>query len=718
MFFKVVSNPNQDQSSEAPTRNRDVTSPPPPPYLFRHFVKILTVIFAERVRFFRRLLRISGRHRSVGFGYSPSQRIAWIHCLCVVCPLILCCGTAWGAEYRLFTETSLNIQDDVREGSKASGPQIGDVVISGRGELEGNSYVLRVTEGLPKSVLIKLSANPLKNVELSFSKLEIANLERVDVSVSSSTLTFTPTNWNTPQEVEVVVSENPRSLGRCNIPDQNNYPGNWSGQIDFSISSDDERYSSPTLSVFTYDNDNPACNSEDYEHDVPVGITVPSTAMVTEGSTTTVEVKLAAKPAVGVTVTFSDDGDSDVSWSGTALSDDALTFTPLNWNVAQTVTLTAGEDGDFANDAETLTLTASADGGYYGVTANIAVTVVDDDAPRIIVSPSVVSVPEGSMKTVEVKLSAEPAGPTGYVTLTFADDGDSDISWLGTVGTVGTDGNFLYFDSGNWNVAKEVTLTAAQDSDVVDDLETITLTGAGAESGYAGVKATIAVTIVDDDIEGAGITVPGTATVTEGSTATVDVKLAAEPKANVTVTFSDDGDSDVSWSGTALSGNVLTFTTSNWNAAQTVTLTAAEDDDFTDGTETLTLTASTSGGYKGETAEVSVTISDNDVGGAGITVPGTAAVTEGSTSTVEVTLTAAPKADVTVTFSDDGDSDVSWSGSALSGNALTFTTSNWSVAQEVTLTASQDDDFTDDTETVTLTASTSGATKGRRQRSP
>ena len=71
-------------------------------------------------------------------------------------------------------------------------------------------------------------------------------------------------------------------------------------------------------------------------------------------------------------------------------------------------------------------------------------------------------------------------------------------------------------------------------------------------------------TISDNDVNGAGITVPGTATVPEGSTAKVEVKLAAMPTDDVTVTFSDDGDSDVSWSGTTLSGGVLTFTTANW----------------------------------------------------------------------------------------------------------------------------------------------------------
>ena len=214
-------------------------------------------------------------------------------------------------------------------------------------------------------------------------------------------------------------------------------------------------------------------------------------------------------------------------------------------------------------------------------------------------------------------------------------------------------------------------------------------------------------TITDNDSP--GITVQSMVSLTEGSTTPVEVKLSVMPTDDMTVTFSDDGDSDVSWSGTTLSDDALTFTPVNWNVAQTVTLTAGQDDDLVNDTETLTLTASKSGGYNGETAEVTVTIDDNDE--PGIKAPDVVTVTEGGTTTVEVTLAAAPKGDVTVTFSDDGDCGVRWSGATLSGDTLTFTTGNWNVAQAVTLTAEMvKEDFTDMTEILTLTASDGGYT--------
>ena len=67
--------------------------------------------------------------------------------------------------------------------------------------------------------------------------------------------------------------------------------------------------------------------------------------------------------------------------AGTDLTLDktTLTFTVDNWDDAQTVTVKAGQDNDGANDTATLTHTASG-GDYASITADLPVTVTDDDA--------------------------------------------------------------------------------------------------------------------------------------------------------------------------------------------------------------------------------------------------------------------------------------------------------------------------------------------------
>ena len=82
-----------------------------------------------------------------------------------------------------------------------------------------------------------------------------------------------------------------------------------------------------------------------------------------------------------------------------------------------------------------------------------------------------------------------------------------------------------------------------------------------------------------------GVTVsPTDLTVDEGGTGTYTVALNTQPSADVTVTVNDPtGNTDVTADPAS-----LTFTTTNWATAQTVTVSAAEDDDSSQDTATVT----------------------------------------------------------------------------------------------------------------------------------
>ena len=102
-------------------------------------------------------------------------------------------------------------------------------------------------------------------------------------------------------------------------------------------------------------------------------------------------------------------------------------------------------------------------------------------------------------------------------------------------------------------------------------------------------------------------------TVTEGASATYDVKLKAPPAAELKVSpaSSDTGAATVS---TAATDDKLTFTESNWNANQRVTVTGVQDVDTDD--ESVTVTHALSGdntGYAGSSASsVMVTVTDDE----------------------------------------------------------------------------------------------------------
>ena len=109
-----------------------------------------------------------------------------------------------------------------------------------------------------------------------------------------------------------------------------------------------------------------------------------------------------------------------------------------------------------------------------------------------------------------------------------------------------------------------------------------------------------------------GVTVwPRTRTVPEGGTASYQVALDSQPRGSVTVAVTPAADGDPDLGATPAR---LTFTTSNWSTGQLVTVSAADDQDGTDGTATFRHTAtSTDPDYSGiEIADVAAAESDDE----------------------------------------------------------------------------------------------------------
>ena len=149
---------------------------------------------------------------------------------------------------------------------------------------------------------------------------------------------------------------------------------------------------------------------------------------VTEGGTTdTYTVVLNRQPTANVTITL-DNTNNQVNTDKIT-----LTFTAANWNVAQTVTLTAVNDttGEGKHTGVIKYTVSSADADYNGLAIKpLAVTILDNDLPTV-ANPSFV-------------LTAIPSGlaNNGIPVASFADiDGDGDIDvFIG-----GTDGNTTLF---------------------------------------------------------------------------------------------------------------------------------------------------------------------------------------------------------------------------------------------------------------------------------
>ena len=279
-------------------------------------------------------------------------------------------------------------------------------------------------------------------------------------------------------------------------------------------------------------------------------------------------------------------------------------------------------------------------------------------------NPTSLTVDEGDATgaTYTVKLATQPSEE---VTVTVSGHDASDLELTGLSST-----NTLTFTTSDWDTAQTVTVKADQDDDGTDD--SVTLTHAAAGGDYAGASGDLKVTVTDGD-RGIVLT-PASLTVDEGDAdgETYTVKLATQPSEEVTVTVSGQADTDLELTG--LSATTLTFTTSNWDTAQTVTVKAGQDSDGFDDSVTLTHAAA-GGNYAGASGDLKVTVADDDRGI--VFNPTSLTVEEGDADgeTYTVKLATQPSEEVTVTVSGQAGTDLTLSGLSAA-STLTFTTSN------------------------------------------
>ena len=212
----------------------------------------------------------------------------------------------------------------------------------------------------------------------------------------------------------------------------------------------------------------------------------------------------------------------------------------------------------------------------------------------------------------------------------------------------------------------------------------------------------VAVTVSDNDTAGLTVT-PTILEIVEGTSKTYSIVLNTRPADNVTVGVSrDTGDMRVD-----PSPDSLTFTTSNWNRPQKVTVHVNDTDTTVTETASATL-AHTVTGYVSATPEdddVTVNIKDNDAPGIAVN-PQALTVTEGGSASYTVALSSAPTANVTVTPVKSYETrEVT-----LSPSSVRFTPNNWNREQMVRVSLSEDSDAVTDA-AMTLTHTVTGATE-------
>ncbi|MBF2755779.1 MAG: hypothetical protein ISN29_11070, partial [Gammaproteobacteria bacterium AqS3] len=520
---------------------------------------------------------------------------------------------------------------------------------SGRGFIVSASS-LTVEEGGSETFTVRLESQP--SGEVSVAVVETSN---DDVSVSPAALTFSTTDWSTPQTVTVNVAED---------DDQNDDQA----RVRLVASGADYTDVAGSVAVSVTDNDRAL-----------VVLAESDPLEVNEGDSSTFTVRLTTRPLVKeISVAVAETSNADVS-----VSPAVLTFSSTNWFLPQTVTVTAAEDDDGSDDTARITLAASG-GAYAGISTALPVSVIDSDRELVIVADSdPLTVNEGDTGAFTVRLARQP---TGSVSVAVTETGNADVS---------VSPEELTFSTTDWSAPQTVTVKVAEDDDRNDDQASVRLAASGAD--YAGTTAAVAVSVIDNDRELVIEAASDPLTVDEGETGTFTVQLSTLPSGEVRIAVAEADNADVS-----VSPAELTFSSANWNAAQTVTVTAEEDDDGSDDTARVTLAAS-GGGYAGISAAVAVSVIDDDRGLVIVADSDPLAVGEGDTGAFTVRLATQPSGSVTVTTSSSAAAVATASPARLS-----FTAGNWETGQPVTVTATENDDPTDGQATISLSASGGG----------
>ena len=429
---------------------------------------------------------------------------------------------------------------------------------------------LTITEGGTADFSVVLQSQPSDNVSLG-----LVNPDPAQISLSASTVSFTPTNWNVPVPITVTAIDD--ALGEASPA---LYTITWTPDA----TTTDSYYNglSPVSNVAVNVNDN----------DTP-GVKLSKLTLSTaeNGAPDVFTVELTSKPTAGASVTiclYSDNtAEADIVIGGTSKAlvpgpdcsapyTARLVFTDADYNIPQNVEI-QGADDAIADGSKTYNiitgLTISPlDGNYSGLTVDdLSGTNADDETPSIIVTAvgAPFALNEGTIqsKTVNVKLSTAPQADV-VIDAVSSNTQEASVSPA-----------TITLNATNWSTGVNVTVTNKDDlrADGTQGFDVRFFPATSTDSAYNGLNPADVTgnTNADNDTAGVILAPPLLFFTHEGGAinSVFYVYLTSEPTANGT-------------SGTIASGNTgegvvsassLTFTPANWFTPQALTVSGVED---------------------------------------------------------------------------------------------------------------------------------------------
>ena len=489
------------------------------------------------------------------------------------------------SDYALPNNSVAQLVDDDQAGLLFSLDSAGSQVV--------NSTRVSLTEqGSSTTRYVRLTSQPTESVTVY---VETTDKTELLLQVPSSNpapagsriaLTFTPSNWQTPQAFTVTAADDKLVDGDIDV---NLHVRTTSSDSFYAINEDNL----PTLPFRINDNDRAR---------VVVELQQSSIHKAGNGF---LNLSLTAEPTADVTVTLvPSDGQFTINDRSIGRPE-SLVFTPGNWSTIQTVSLSAVDDTTVEDITSSyLQLSSSSTDTRFNVLSidPVQIDIVDNDKPRAqitLVSDSTEEAKPGRFQIQLTNAAPQSAGSDGIVvnyqiTAVSLDPG---LGYPATSSSISKITQSPGLTTGQVRIApgqmsSDVLVVPIDDflADTTNKTFTVQLT-AGDDYTLSNDSGSNSATvkIINNDVAGLLLFTSGERVLIkeDGDTATYQVALLSQPTADVVVTITEQIPSGASrqlgTNGTAYT-HTYTFTPSNWYTPHQVSVQAYDDAQIEDGT--------------------------------------------------------------------------------------------------------------------------------------
>ena len=423
----------------------------------------------------------------------------------------------------------------------------------------------------------------LETTDASEAVLKLASSSAPQAE-SRVALTFTPNNWQTAQAFTILPANDDLVDGNIDV---NIHSRSTSSDGFYAISD------AGTLSFQVKDDD-------------AAGVTIElQQSNISKAGNGSINLRLTAQPSADVSVKLvPNDGQFTINQASIGRSE-TLLFTPNNWSTLQSVSLWAVDDQTTGEDISSSQLqlsTVSDDIRFNALSIKpVQIDIVDNDPPRAEISLVSDSSEEAKPGRFQIQMAApapQSAGSTGIlvnytVTQVSLDPG------LGYANT--PQGSISKITQSPGAISGQVRIAPGQtssdlivvpiDDTVADSINKSFTVQLQAGDGYIlsndSTSNSASVQIINNDKPGIALLTTGDRVLIKetGESANYQLALLSQPKANVSITISEnysEGNRQLGSSGTPFSQQI-TFTPSNWYVPKQISVQAYDDGQIEDG---------------------------------------------------------------------------------------------------------------------------------------